>query len=185
MMTRRIATLGPVSAAIVCLAAAAATAAEPAVLQQGFCINRDEQRCVEVALPGTTVDLSRLARLEDGTRVVYFYSDHQADAGTVFIHVVELEDEDENVDVIFPDKFSDKSESARESLAGLAAKLGTTGTALIAPFEATGPAATKERIFTQVRVAGPGYFSGRVVDRSGRLIDNSQRITFGVLRRAP
>ncbi|MDX2222101.1 MAG: hypothetical protein SFV21_05085 [Rhodospirillaceae bacterium] len=174
-----------IACVVVAGAAAPAGAADPLVLQQGFCINRDEQRCVEVALPGTTVDFSRLPRLPDGTRYIHFYSDQQADAGTLFVHVLDAEDEDPAVDVIFPEKFSDKGDKVRSSMAGLAEKVGATGGALVAPFEATGPAETRERFFTVLQVGGPGYFSGQVVDRNGELIPNSQRITFSVLRRAP
>jgi hypothetical protein len=153
------------------------------VTYQGFCLRLDEMRCEEVALPGTMVAFDRLTKREDGSRIIYFFSDHEVEGDPVLVHVLESEDLDEGLQIV-PDETT-KSQAAKlnPAMKKIAEKVHGSGMVQISPYRPAKSKAKNHRAFTTLKIVGPGYFSGRVVDLDGKLVSISERTSFSVIRR--
>ncbi|MBM3515643.1 MAG: hypothetical protein FJX59_18295 [Alphaproteobacteria bacterium] len=166
---------------VVCGAGAAAAEDAASVTRHGFCIRRDEMRCEEVALPGTMVAFDRLMKDEQGNRVVWYFTDQEVSDNSVLVHVLEAEDSDTDM-VIKPDPSVAKDAKKLDSqLKKIGKKFAGLGALQVAPFR--GEKSESYRIFTTLKVEGPGNFSGRVVDMSGNNVPISDKTTFSVFRR--
>ena len=174
---------GAALAAILIVAAVghAGTAAS-AVKRQGFCVIRSDTGCTEVALPGTMIDLARLPKAADGTRLIYFYSTQTLPADAILIHVLEAEDADPEVDTVVSEALQAKAAGLKTTLKKLAAKFGFKGAAVLTPFRIESKDNAPSTVFSQIAVHSPGVFYGSVVDAKGALIPASERISLNVIQ---
>ena len=172
------------SAILAALVAGSAVADGPVtVVHQGFCINREEMRCNEVALPGTMVAFDRLMKLGDGTRAVYFFSDLDVDSEATLVHVLESEDLDGGLEIVPADSVKKDAKKLEGPMKKLAAKFQSMGGLRLTAFKAVKTSRKPNRVFTELKVTGPGFFAGRVVDLDGNKVPTSDRTTFSVIRR--
>ena len=162
---------------------AASADAQTSVTSQGFCLRRDEMLCEEVALPGTMVAIDRLTQLADGTRVVYFYSDHEVESDPILVQVLESEDLEEGLQIVPDESVKAQAAKLEPGLKKLAEKISGSGMVQITPYRPGKSKSKTHRTFTMLRVTGPGYFSGRVVDLEGKPVPISERTSFSVIRR--
>jgi hypothetical protein len=147
--------------ALLVLSASAASGAAPhaapppvavEVTRQGFCVHKTELRCEEVALAvEAPMDITRLPRLEDGRRGIYFYSDQVAGAKTVFVHVLEAEDDDAEVDYRSSDSARADARDLSPRLRALAKKLGAAGRVVMTPFRGSAGAKTSRAVRSTTR----------------------------------
>jgi hypothetical protein len=151
------------------------------VTQQGFCVFREDERCWEVALPDTSVDITRLPQLPDGTRVVYFYSDQTIDGAATFLHVLDSEDDIAGVEVVLPEGTGRNADALRKDFIAAAEKVGSVGAVTVTGFTSRGTGA-KVRTFSTIPVTGPGIYSGRVVGIDGKPVPNSEKVSFTAIR---
>ncbi len=167
--------------AFAALAPAYAADAPPRLTQAGFCITRTESGgCGEVALPGTFVDMSRLQKRADGTRIVSFFTIQIADPNAVLVHVVEAEDAESKIETNVVAANGAKLNELTKSLSALGAKYKDGGHVIITPFRFKGGEAV--RVFSEVPVRGPGVYNATVVDASGTVLTGGEKISFNVSR---
>ena len=162
--------------------APAQAADEPRVTQTGFCINRTETGgCGEVALPGTFVDIARLQKRADGTRIVAFFSFQNAALNTAFVHVLEAEDAESKIETTVLPANGAKLGDLSKPLAALGNKYKGGGHIVLTPFRAAGGDAPA-RVFSEITVRGPGVYNATVVDITGKPLPGGEKISFNVSR---
>lgn len=170
-----------IAATIIMGAATAAAEDAASVTRHGFCIRRDEMRCEEVALPGTMVAFDRLSKDDQGNRVVWYYTDQEVTDNSALVHVLEAEDS-ETAMVIVPDTSVAKDASKMQAqLKKIGEKYAGLGTVQVTAFR--GKKNESFRVFTPLKVEGPGNYSGRIVDLKGETVPMSDKTTFSVFRR--
>jgi hypothetical protein len=160
----------------------AADAAPVTVERQGFCVTKSATSCSEVALSNTNVDLNRLPKLDNGTRVIYFFSVQKADINSTFVHVLESEDTDSHVDYNISSAAGDHSSKLMPALKAVAKKLITDGGGVVTAFHVA-RAGEPAMVFSSIPVTGPGVFHGSVVDLKGNLIPSSERISISAVQK--
>jgi len=168
--------------AIAVVAAGAAAEASVTITHQGFCINRDEMRCNEVALPGTMVAYDRLQQGGD-KRVVNYFADMEVESEQTLVVVLESEDLDGGLEIVIDDSAKKDAKKIEPQLKKLSEKFSTMGGLTLIAFKASKSSRKPNRTFLPLKVVGPGYFAGRVVDLDGNPIPRSDRTTFSVIRR--
>jgi hypothetical protein len=170
-----------VIAAALMAANGVAAADEIAVTRFGFCIRRDEMRCEEVALPGTMVAFDRISKLDDGSRAVWFFTDQEIDAKTVLVHVLEAEDSETSTTLAPSDSVGRDAKKLEPSLKKIADTYAGLGAMQLTAFKGQG--GKSFRMFTPLKIDGPGNYKGRVTDIDGKILANSDTIWFSVFRR--
>lgn len=176
-----IVTLHTLVASTSLLATPAAAADDVSVTRHGFCIRRDEMRCEEVALPGTMVAFDRLTKLEDGTRVAWFFTDQELPSKAVLVHVLEAEDSDTVVAIKSNDAKAKDAKKIEGQLKKLGAKIAGQGSVQLTPIRASSDKSF--RIFTPIVVEGPGIFTGKITDLDGNIVPMTEKTSFSVFRR--
>jgi hypothetical protein len=155
------------------------------VQRYGFCITESEGRCIEVALPGAVVNYERLPEDEHGGRYVAFYSKQQVRPGTLVVHLLYSEDQETQVDYVLPDSPVNDTTALRRTLAEVVRRNEGPGAITVVAHVAaqTKTEAHETYVFSRVLVPGPGYYSGRIVDIDGRIVQGTEPVTFSVIRR--
>ncbi len=151
------------------------------VSRHGFCIRRDEMRCGEVALPGTMVAFDRLSTLDDGSRVAWFYTDQEISGKAVLVHVLEAEDSETALEINPSESVAKDAKKLSPALKKLSGKVAGQGTVILTPFR--GESGKSFRIFTPLKIDGPGIYTGMIVDLDGRIVQTSDKTSFSVFRR--
>lgn len=167
--------------AILLSAGAAAAEDVASVTRHGFCIRRDEMRCEEVALPGTMVAFDRLSKDEQGNRVVWYITDQEVTDNSVLVHVLESEDSDTDLVIAPHESVAKDAKKMQSQLKKIGQKYAGLGTLQVTAFR--GKKNESYRMFTPLKVEGPGNFSGRIVDIKGETVPTSDKTTFSVFRR--
>lgn len=160
---------------------AAQAADDSTVTRHGFCIRRDEMRCEEVALPGTMVAFDRLSKLDDGSRVAWFYTDQEISGKAVLVHVLEAEDSETALEIKPSASVAKDAKKLSSALKKLGDKVAGQGTVILTPFR--GESEKSFRIFTPLKIDGPGIYTGKIVDLDGKIVPTSDKTSFSVFRR--
>jgi len=165
----------------------APAAADDALVVQryGFCISESEGRCVEVALPGAVVNYERLPEDEHGDRHIAFYSKQKVRPGTLLVHLLYGEDQETQVIYVLPEGRAGDPAALRRTLEQVVRQNEGTGSITVTAHVAapTKTAINETYVFSRIAVPSPGYFSGRVVGRDGKVAAGTETITFSVIRR--
>ncbi len=165
-------------------ALAPAQAAEDVRISQiGFCITRTESGgCGEVALPGTFVDIARLQKRADGTRIVSFFSIQTVAPTTAFVHVLEAEDAESKVETAVIAANGPKLDELSKPLAAIGGKLKGGGYVVLTPFRGASGGNPPGRVFSEIPVRGPGVYNATVVDVTGKPLPGGEKVTFNISR---
>ena len=151
------------------------------VSRHGFCIRLDEMRCGEVALPGTMVAFDRLSTLEDGSRVVWYFTDQEISGKAVLVHVLEAEDSETALEIKPSASVAKDAKKLSSALKKLGEKVAGQGSVVATPFR--GESGESFRVFTPLKIDGPGIYTGKVVDLDGKIVPTSEKTSFSVFRR--
>jgi hypothetical protein len=164
------------------LAAASPAAAQVSFERYGFCATEADLRCIEVVLPNTTIEIRRLSKDAEGSRVLPFYAVPRDRIEGVLVHVLEAEDAEPAVEIAPLPAACAKVKNLKSKLEALSKKVAGEGEVRVIPFCGGGKGTETPQLFSFVPVRGPGNFHGRVVDVEGALVPGTQRISVGVIR---